>query len=146
MHLKYLFHSFKCYCSSFYSGQYEIPVSKLKPPSDELKIREIDREFVNTIKTEMLNCPLISRNPIICMVDTIKSSNLFDPDKIHQYEYHTIGGNHRRLAYQELVEEGKISGLTLVSTTLVFGKNNFIISYSRVIEIAFKLLNLICYS
>lgn len=106
----------------YLSGQYEVPVLNLRPPPKELEIRPIDGKFVATIKHEILNSPMISKSPIVCLVDTVAEAKNFDITKINVYQYFTIGGNHRRVAYEELLAEEKIERETCIPATLVFGK------------------------
>lgn len=52
----------------------------------------------------MILNPSSDSAPILGLV-SLKEGETFDRSKAHTYSYETIGGNHSRIALQELVEE-----------------------------------------
>ena len=97
----------------------------MKPPNETLLIRPVDNDFVDNLKEEIKTNPLVCPDPLLCIVPNIPSSDGFNDKLITEYEYETLGGNHRRTAYQSLLEEKAIKETTLIPARLVFGMLRF---------------------
>lgn len=63
-------------------------------------------EYVESLKEEMINNPTINVAPIIGVVH-LKEGEPFDKKHPEAYIYETIGGNHSRIALQDLLESHK---------------------------------------
>ena len=96
-------------------------MSKLKPPNEASLIRPVDTDFVEKLKQEIKTTPLMCQDPLLCLVPNLSSSEEFYEKSISEYEYLTFGGNHRRMAYQSLLEEKAIKENILIPARLVFG-------------------------
>ena len=94
---------------------------KLKAPEIGLEIRKVDDDFVKILQEEIQNEPLLAPQPLLCMVEELANIAEFDEDKIESYHYITIGGNHRRIAYQRLLDSGILDESATVPVILVFG-------------------------
>ena len=92
---------------------------QLKEPEATHFLRKVDKDFVQTIKTEMMNNPALCPQPLICLVEEVTSAKEFVPG--NEMKYATIGGNHRRVAISLLMEEGFYSKETTFPAKLVFG-------------------------
>ena len=60
--------------------------------------------FVHALKNEMLKNPLMEVAPIIGLLVLSEGEN-FIPAHCEAYSYETIGGNHSRIALQEILKE-----------------------------------------
>ena len=78
-----------------------LPISSLVGPPDPLLIRNTNKEFIRSLKQEMLKNPTTDVQPILCLV-SLKDGETFIERYKEGYKYHTIGGNHSRQAIQEL--------------------------------------------
>ena len=81
-----------------------LPISSLVGPPDPLLIRNTNKEFIRSLKQEMLKNPTTDVQPILCLV-SLKDGETFIERYKEGYKYHTIGGNHSRQAIQELLDE-----------------------------------------
>ena len=83
----------------FCLGEYQVPVESLVEPPEELKLREIDEEFVAKI-AKAYNPQLgFGYNVFPVLVD-----GEFDADHPERATLQTLGGNHLRCAYQALIK------------------------------------------
>lgn len=93
-----------CYGIFFTVGQFFIPVSCLiEPPLSHL-VREPNMKYIDALKEEMLNNPTGNVAPIIGVVH-LKEEEQFDKKHPEAYIYETIGGNHSRIALQQLLKD-----------------------------------------
>ena len=81
-----------------------LPVSSLIEPPDEHLVRETSQPFIDGLKAEMLENPTSDVQPILTIVQ-LKEGDCFDQTLKDGYTYETIGGNHSRQAFQELLKE-----------------------------------------
>jgi hypothetical protein len=88
----------------YFLGQFKLPVTCLVPPSEQRQIRQPDMKFVELLKTEMLSNPTADVAPII---GVLLHENDFDQSHAEAYKYETIGGNHTRIALQQIINENK---------------------------------------
>lgn len=91
---------------TFVLGYLMIPVKCLKEPPKDLLIRDCNKTVVATLKQEIMENPCSDVTPILCVVD-IEEGTTFQSDLKEAYTYITIGGNHSRQAFQELLDEKK---------------------------------------
>lgn len=63
-------------------------------------------DYVEALKNEMLNNPTSNVAPIIGVV-RLKQDEVFDKKQPEAYVYETIGGNHSRIALNQLLETNK---------------------------------------
>ena len=89
--------------SCIHVGQFKLPVTCLVPPS-ESQIRQPDMKFVELLKTEMMSNPTADVAPII---GVLLHESDFDQSHAEAYKYETIGGNHTRIALQQIINENK---------------------------------------
>jgi len=80
-----------------------LPVKCLREPPKEFLIRECNKTHVENLKREILKNPCSIVNPILCVVSA--EEGRFNKDLKETYNYMTIGGNHSRQAFTEIVEE-----------------------------------------
>ena len=106
---------------SYFSGVYNVPLGNLKCPSKDYFVRSIDEGYVKEIEKNILEYPHLFIDPLICLVEGLNSSTLFNPNNIKDYQFLTLGGNHRRTALQNLVATGKCPYET-VPAQLCFGE------------------------
>ena len=85
-------------------GIYVVPVKNLTSPSVNRLIRIPDDTFVSTLKAEMLRNRTNEVAPIIGLLE-LKKGEVFNKDDCDTYVYECIGGNHSRLAHQQILEE-----------------------------------------
>ena len=85
-------------------------------------IREVNEEFVDMLKTEILEKPLLFLDPLICLVLNCATSKEFKTDDLSSYQYATLGGNHRRCALQKLLSEEEEMVPKSIPARLVFSK------------------------
>lgn len=85
-------------------GIYVVPVKNLTSPSVNRLIRIPDDTFVSTLKAEMLRNRTNEVAPIIGLLE-LKEGEVFNKDKCDTYVYECIGGNHSRLAHQQILED-----------------------------------------
>lgn len=81
---------------------FDIPVSCLTKPNDTRLLRPEDPAFVEALKVEMLQNPTILVSPIIG-VPILRTGQQYDKKHPCSYKYETIGGNHTRIALQDLM-------------------------------------------
>lgn len=105
----------------FPSGIFYVPILKLTAPADECLIRNVDDAFVKLLIKEIKARPILCPDPLLCLVSGINNSDEFKEENIKDYTYQTIGGNHRRSAYQALLAEKHIDDTSLIPVRLVFG-------------------------
>lgn len=91
-----------CVCRT---GSFNVLTTSLVPPRPEFKLRELDKNYVEILKNELLRCPLSFAKPLIGIVKGLKSKEEFDENVIDTYEIEIIGGNHRRQALTEITRE-----------------------------------------
>ena len=85
---------------------FQIPVMKLVSPATSRLIRTPDETFIEMLKAEMLTNRMNEVSPIIGVVQ-LKSGELFHKENATSYMYECIGGNHTRIALQQLINENK---------------------------------------
>ena len=86
-----------------------LPVKCLKEPPEDLLIRDCNKAVVLSVKQEVIENPCSDVTPILCVAD-IEDGTTFKHDLKETYAYITIGGNHSRQAFQELLDEDKSLG------------------------------------
>ena len=91
---------------AFHLGIFRISVDKLIPPATDRLIRVPDDSFVASLKSEMLRNRTIEVAPIIGLL-RLQHGEVFDKAKLANYTYECIGGNHTRIALQQLLAENK---------------------------------------
>ena len=89
----------------FVLGNFDVLTEMLAGPRDEYCLREIDVKFKDSLKGEILRRPVSFTSPLLCVIQGIQSKSEFDAKCIDSYVLETIGGNHRRLALQELLND-----------------------------------------
>ena len=83
-----------------------LPVKCLKEPPKDLLIRDCNKKVVDNLKKEIMENPCSDVTPILCIAEIEKGSS-FNQTLKEAYSYITIGGNHSRQAFQELLDEDK---------------------------------------
>lgn len=73
----------------------------LVEPSKLHLIRPPDRNFLQSLKNEMLTNPVKAVAPFLVLVQ-LEEGQQFDAHHTEAYRYETIGGNHSRIALQVL--------------------------------------------
>ena len=76
-------------------------MSCLIAPGKTRQIRPPDYHFVKCLKEEMLTTDVA---PIVALVNLTEGEE-FNPAHAEAYQYETIGGNHSRIALQEIATE-----------------------------------------
>ena len=94
----------------------------MKEPQKEFLVRPLDKSFIKTLKKDMKNHPALCPQPVICLVENVNSLDDYQPNASN-IAYVTIGGNHRRSAAMELIEEGFFEDGKTLPSILVFGKS-----------------------
>ena len=89
----------------FVLGNFDVLTEMLAGPRDEYSLPEIDVKFKDSLKGEILRRPVSFTSPLLCVIQGIQSKSEFDAKCIDSYVLETIGGNHRRLALQELLND-----------------------------------------
>ena len=87
------------------AGNFCVPVSCLVSPKKEHMVREPDHNFIACLKNEMMLNKTNEVAPIIGIVQL--HDEQFDPKHPEAFVYETIGGNHSRIALQQLIKENK---------------------------------------
>jgi len=82
-------------------GTLSLPLSCLVEPHPARILRQPDPVFVESLKNEMRENPMSSVTPIIGVV-YLREGEAFNENHASSYSYETIGGNHSRIALQEL--------------------------------------------
>lgn len=85
-------------------GYFELPVSCLIEPQPCRLLRNIDSQFVERLKQNMITNRSTDSAPIVGLVTT-PDGEKFDHSKKESYLYETIGGNNSRQAIQSLFAE-----------------------------------------
>ena len=70
----------------------------------EFLIRDCNKSFVQNLKIEMIKNPCLATTPILCVADIGENCD-FKENMKDIYSYITVGGNHSRQAFQEILEE-----------------------------------------
>ena len=83
-----------------------LPVNCLREPPKDFLIRDCNKEVVASLKEEVMENPCSDVTPILCIAD-IEEGRVFQNDLKEAYTYTTIGGNHSRQAFQELLAEDR---------------------------------------
>ena len=91
---------------------YNIPVSTLVEPPNELLVRVKSEKFIDALKDEMLENPTRDVQPLLCIV-RLKDGEAFD-EKLKGYIYETTGGNNSQKAIQQLLSENPELRMTIV--------------------------------
>ena len=78
-------------------------------------VREIDDNYVSKLYNTFADNGATFLGSIICIADGITHISDFDKNKIQNYSYSTIGGNHRRVALQKLLSNNKIKSCSIPS-------------------------------
>ena len=105
------------------AGTFKIITDCLFPPREAFKLRSLDKNYVNVLKSELLQCPLSFAKPLIGIVKDLKDKSYFVEDQLESYEIEIIGGNHRRQALSELQQEGHVpESLKFVNVQLYAGE------------------------
>ena len=95
-------------------GLFKVPPSRLSEPSSDYKLREPDMEFVEILKSSIEANEFADVAPLIVTIEVPKNTVREYKGKTTEFGkfllenrdfyWHTIGGNHSRLAYQSLSE------------------------------------------
>ena len=87
-----------------------VNITTLVQPREDFLIRPLDPVFVERLKTEIVERCSTFVKPLIVVVRDVKTRDEFDKNKLQNGEYvlEVIGGNHRREAFSQLKEEGKL--------------------------------------
>ena len=105
------------------AGTFKIITDCLFPPREAFKLRSLDKNYVNVLKSELLQRPLSFAKPLIGIVKDLKDKSYFVEDQLESYEIEIIGGNHRRQALSELQQEGHVpESLKFVNVQLYAGE------------------------
>ena len=86
-------------------GQFSILTENLASPRINYLLRSPDDQYVKNLKGELLRRPIPFGAPFLCIVKGIPDADQFDNYKLDGYVYETIGGNHRRLALQQILRD-----------------------------------------
>ena len=100
-----------------------MPILQLTAPPENLLVRKVNQEFVKTLINEIKERPLAFLDPLLCMVEDCSDASMFEDTPISSHKFATLGGNHRRTAFQSMVEAGIDIRRKTVPCQLVFGKN-----------------------
>ena len=102
----------KCICISceaqlisycvFLTGLFTVPVKCLIEPRKSRLIRDPNMEYVAALKEEMINNPTSNVAPLIGVVH-LKEDEPFDKKHPEAYVYEVIGGNHSRIALNQIL-------------------------------------------
>ena len=92
-----------CFCNA---GQFRIPVKCLVEPAASRLIRQPHEPYIKGLKEEMKKNPTCDVAPIVAMVK-LTDGQKFDEAHPEAFTYETLGGNHSRIALQELLNEDK---------------------------------------
>ena len=92
-----------CFCNA---GQFRIPVKCLVEPVASRLIRQPHEPYIKGLKEEMKKNPTCDVAPIVAMVK-LTDGQKFDEAHPEAFTYETLGGNHSRIALQELLNEDK---------------------------------------
>ena len=68
-------------------------------------LRSPDDQYVKNLKGEFLRRPIPFGAPFLCIVKGIPDADQFDNHKLDGYVYEMVGGNHRRLALQQILRD-----------------------------------------
>ena len=90
------------------TGTFKIITDCLCPPREAFKLRNLDKNYVNVLKSELFQRPLSFAKPLIGIVKDLKDKSYFVEDQLESYEIEIIGCNHRRQALSELQQEGHV--------------------------------------
>ena len=71
-------------------------------------MRNLDKNYVNVLKSQLLQRPLSFAKPLIGIIKDLKDKSYFVEDQLESYKIEIIGGNHRRKALSELQQEGHV--------------------------------------
>ncbi|XP_019616710.1 PREDICTED: uncharacterized protein LOC109464217 [Branchiostoma belcheri] len=84
-------------------GTYSIPIQHLKQPAWKRLVRVADRQHVDKLKKVFVHTSVQATILIgnICNI----TAEQFEESEINNYEYEVIGGNHTRIALQEILQE-----------------------------------------
>ena len=83
------------------SGSFDLPISCLTKPEARRLLRPHDPAFGASLKKEMKENPTILVSPIVG-VPILRRGQVYDKKHPCSYRYETIGGNHTRIALEEL--------------------------------------------
>ena len=78
-----------------------LPINVLSEPPSALLVCDTNGQFIS-LKKEMLDNPTSDVQPMLCVVKLDKGQ-AFHPNLKERYRYETIGGNHSRIAMQQLL-------------------------------------------
>ena len=96
-------------------GIFRILVHNLIQPAMDRLIRAPDDSFVASLKSEMLHNRTIEVAPIIGLL-RLGPGEEFHEANVTKYNYECIGGNHTRIALQQLLSEIKdLSGDLMIT-------------------------------
>ena len=79
-------------------------INLLSEPPSALLVHDTNDQFISTLKKEMLDNPTSDVQPMLCVVK-LDDGQAFHPNLKEGYRYETIGGNHSRIAMQQLLKE-----------------------------------------
>ena len=109
-------------------GQFSILTELLTSPRSDQLIRSPDDQYWKDLKKELLRRPLPFSAPILCVVRGLQTNDTFNKQSLDGYVYETLGGNHRRLAIQDILRDKTLSDaekdrFKYVHVQLYAGKN-----------------------
>lgn len=86
------------------AGYYDLPVEALKEPSWLARTRDADEKHIQDLQDEFRKKPYNYFTVMAVNIANLEPKN-FEFDKINSYVLQTIGGNHSRIALQNLLSE-----------------------------------------
>ena len=90
--------------TNYSTGNYALPISCLLSPRKERSIRDPNEHFIASLKLEMYENRTSHVAPMIAIV-RLRDDEQFDSKHPEAFTYETIGGNHSRIALQQLLNE-----------------------------------------
>ncbi|XP_063400168.1 uncharacterized protein LOC134684788 [Mytilus trossulus] len=82
-------------------GLYQIELKQISEAPENIRLRDIDSDFVDQIKTEMELSGNIATQPLALCIPNLKEDE-FEESNINNYDFICLGGNHLRCAYEKL--------------------------------------------
>ncbi|KXJ06147.1 uncharacterized protein LOC110243092 [Exaiptasia diaphana] len=85
----------------------KVLVTSLKEPREGFALRGIDDKFVIGLRKEFQTNKAIFTKPLVAIVSGVNNIGEYAHERLESYQLEVIGGNHRRVAMQELYQETK---------------------------------------
>lgn len=83
-------------------SEFKIKVTQIRAPGRFRRVRPRTEAFVQSLMEQMKAHKYALRQPMLLLVRGVKSREEFDFDKIEEYEYEALGGNHSQEAANRL--------------------------------------------